>query len=274
MPFQNTTLTALLARLALRYESAPFWAQPSAIFALNEALRLWNLLTGMARLSANIQTIVDNPYLDLTTASTGIAQPQWLKITRVRRAAALQELNPVSLAGLDAAFPGWEAQTTVTARVSSVPRYWAPAGAGRLAIYPKDTSIGAGGNGPRTLIIDAISCANVLVNGGDFLDLGDDELNVLVGYALHVLSFSKGTTALAQTRPLYLAFLKAAAERNAIFAASSFYRKIIGQDWTRLAYPLRSPSALATAAALTGEAADGSQTGGATPARSVGPDAA
>ena len=254
MPFQNTTLTALLARLALRYESAPYWSQTAATFALVEAIRLWNLFTGMACLSVNVQTIVDDPYIDLTTASTGIATQQWLKVTRVRLAATQRELNPISLAGLDAAFPGWEAHTTLTTFVATQPRYWAPAGMARIAIYPKDTSVVSGGNGPRTLVVDAISCANVLVSGGDFLDLGDDELSILAGYALHVLSFSKGARALADTRPLYLAFLQAAAEKNAVFAASSVYRKIIGQDWTRLAYPLRDTTAATMGAALSGTA--------------------
>jgi hypothetical protein len=257
MPFQNTTLTALLGRLALRYEQAPFWSSDAATFALNEGIRLWNLFTGMSRVSANVQTIVDNAYLDLNIFTSGLAFPQWIKITRVRLASTLHELNPTSLAGLDASFPGWEMQTTLTAKAAAAPRYWAPAGVARFAIYPKDTSIGAGGNGPRTLIVDAISSANVLVAGTDFLDLGDEELNVLTGYALHVLSFSKGALALSQTRPFYLAFLKAAADRNAIFAASSFYRKIVGQDWTRLAYPLRAAASVAAADTLIEEGGNG-----------------
>jgi hypothetical protein len=262
MPYQTQTLTTLLARLALRYEQAVYWTPAAATMALAEAMRLWNLFTGLSRLTASVLTTENDSYIDLTTASTGIAAPQWLKITRVRIPSPARELNPTSLAGLDLSFPGWERHTTLTAAgVGTAPRYWAPAGMARLAIYPADTTILAGGNGPRTLAIDAIVCANVLVAGTDYLDLGDEELTALLGYALHVLSFSKGADALAATRPLYLAFLKAAADRNAVFAASSLYRKITGLDWTRLAYPLRSASSTAAAAALTAEAVHDQQGG-------------
>ncbi|PYQ25570.1 MAG: hypothetical protein DMF56_27200 [Acidobacteria bacterium] len=255
MPFQNITLAALQARLAQRYEQATFWAPASAQFALNESLRLWNLITGMARHTVNVLTVVDDPYIVLNIPAT----QQWLKVTRVSVPAPFRELNPTSLAGLDASFPGWEKQTTLTASgVGTAPRYWAPAGVTRLAVFPADTAVINGGNGPRTLAVDGISCASVLVAPDDFLDLGDEELTAILGYALHVLSFSKGADALAGTRPLYLAFLKAAADRNAVFAASSFYRKIIGLDWTRLAYPLRAASSVAAADQLIGEGGNGS----------------
>ncbi len=248
MPFATTSLTALLARLAQRTESAVFWTPDSATRAINEAIRLFNLITGLSRTTATVSTIPDTPYLAVISP----APAHWLKITRVRIPSPARELNPISLAGLDLTFPGWEAHTTLTAPSGlTAPRYWAPAGMGRLAVYPADTTVVAGGNGPRTLAVDGIISANVLVSAGDFLDMGDEELTALLGYALHVLSFSKGAAALQATRPFYLAFLKAAADRNAVFAASSFYRKVIGQDWTRLAYPLRSASSVTTAVALT-----------------------
>ena len=218
--------------------------------ALAESVRLWNLFTGLSRTTISVSTVPDTPYIDLTVP----ARQQWLRPTRVRvPAPSARELNPSSLAGLDLSFPGWEAHTTLTAPGGlTAPRYWAPAGMARLAVYPADTTVVAGGNGPRTLAVDGITCASVLVSAGDFLDMGDEELTALLGYALHVLSFSKGADALAATRPLYLAFLKAAADRNAVFAASSFYRKIIGQDWSKLAYPMRSASSIATADTLLG----------------------
>lgn len=250
--YQTVTLTQLLARLSQRTETAPFWSTTAATYALHEAIRLFNLFTGIARAEVLVSTVPDTPYINLPDPG------QCLKVVRVRRAATLHELNPTSLAGLDASFPGWEAYTTLTAvGVGSAPRYWAPAGTGRIAIYPADTTVVAGGNGPRLLRVDLITCANVPVASSDFLDLGEEEIGVICGYALHVLSFSKGATALAATRPLYLAFLKAAADRNAVFAASSFFRKIIGLDWSRLAYPLRSASSETAAAVLTGETVNG-----------------
>jgi len=254
MPFQNITLTQLLQRLTRRYDQAVFWSAADATFALNESLRVWNLITGVARQTVNVLTVVDDPYILLPSPQ------QWLKVTRASIPTPFRELNPTSLAGLDASFPGWEKHTTLTASgVGTAPRYWAPVGVSQIAVYPADTTIIGGGNGPRTLAVDGISCANVLVANGDFLDLGDEELTAILGYALHVLSFSKGAEALTSTKPLYLAFLKAAADRNAVFAASSFFRKIIGLDWSRLAYPLRAASSVATAGTLIGEGGSGQQ---------------
>ncbi len=248
----NTTLAALEARLARRTEQATFWTSSSAQFALNEALRVWNLMTGTARQTVSVLTVVDDPYIDLPVPQS------WLKVTRVSVPTPFRELNPTSLAGLDASFPGWEKQTTLTASgVGTAPRYWAPAGVTRIAVYPADTAVLSGGNGPRTLAVDGISCASVLAADSDFLDVGDEELTAILGYALHVLSFSKGAAALAGTQPLYLAFLKAAAARNGVFAASSIYRTIIGLDWTRLAYPLRAPASGTTVGPLIGEESSG-----------------
>jgi hypothetical protein len=260
MPYANTTLSQLLTRLAERTEGAVFWSASSATLALTEAIRLWSLFTGLSRLTVTVSSVATdpaNPYIELVSP----ARPQFLKVTRVRVPSPARELNPTSLAGLDASFPGWEAQTTLTSPIATAPRYWAPAGMGRIAIFPADAPISAGGNGPRSLAVDAIACANILVAPTDFLDIGDEDLTALLGYALHVLSFSKGADALRTTRPLYLAFLKAAADRNAVFAASSFYRKIIGQDWTRMAQPLRAASSVAAAGVLVESQGNAGQAG-------------
>src|SRR6266508_237891 len=265
MPYQNITLAQLLTRLARRYEQAVFWTPTAATAALAESVRSWNLITGISRQTVNVSTVVDDPYIVLPIPQ------QWLKVTRVRIPSPARELNLISLAGLDSAFPGWETHTTLTALGLAAPRYWAPVGTTRIAIYPADTTVLAGGNGPRTLAVDGIACANVLSISTDYLDLGDEELTVILGYALHVLSFSKGAEALTATTPLYLALLKAAADRNAVFAASSFYRRIIGGDLSRSAYPLRAQSSLAAAAQLEPGGNRGQSGSAAGPAGATGP---
>lgn len=220
--FQNTTLAILQTRLAERYDGQPFWTADQARRAINEGLRIWNLITGTWRgAAAGLTTVPEDPYL--------FVGGQVEKVTRVRIGGRV--LNPTSLEALDQLQPNWEA---ASAPAGTSCRYWAPVGISTIAIYPADAA-----PGQQVVSLTGVLNAPILVNPGDFLDLGDEEINTLLGYALHVLSFAKGIAALAATRPLYVAFIKAASDRNAVFAASSLYRKLIGMDFTRFANPMR-----------------------------------
>lgn len=240
--FQNTTLTVLLARLAERYEGQAFWTADQARRAINEGLRIWNVITGTWRASSvGLVTPPDDPYLFVG----GVVE----KVTQVKIGARI--LNPASIDQLDQFAPGWEG-TTAPAATSC--RFWAPVGLTMINLYPADAA-----PAQQAITVDGIVAAPILVNGADFLDLGDEEINTLLGYALHVLSFAKGAAAIASTRPLYIAFIRAAAARNAVFAASSVYRKLIGLDFMRYASPMRDGRAVATGEAL---AANEDQSGG------------
>src|SRR4029077_17974261 len=91
-------------------------------------------------------------------------------------------LDPTSLSGLDLRFPNWEG-------TKGTPRYWAPVSLTLLVIYPADTGIHAS-------LVDAYSPAPILINGGDFLNLGSEEIHTLLSYALHVLAQSQGIEAI------------------------------------------------------------------------------
>lgn len=243
-PFQNTTLTTLLARLADRYENQPFWTADHARRAINEGLRIWNIMTGTWRgSSTGLVTPPGDSYLYVG----GTVE----KVTQVTIGTRI--LNPTSIDQLDQLYGNWEG---VSAPAATSCRFWAPIGGNLIVLAPADAP-----PGQQAITIAGVVNAPMLVNGGDFLDLGDEEINTLLGYALHVLCFAKGIEALAATRPLYIAFLKAAAARNAVFAASSLYRKLIGLDQTRFALPMRSGMTQQVGEALTASA-DPSAAGG------------
>lgn len=229
MAYQTVTLTDLLTALEYKTEQQPFWSHDSARRAINEGLRVWSLITGTWRTPITVQTIPADPHLFVSGVMT--------KATRVVMGGRV--LTPTSLIALDKTIPSWEAKTTASG--GDVPTqvvYWAPIGLTEIMVYPADAPPGA-----QNITVDGVSQAPILVAGGDYLNLGDEEISVLLGYALHVLSFAKGIEALKQTRPLYIAFLRACAARNAVFAGSSFYRKIIGLDRTRDWRPMVSPEA-------------------------------
>lgn len=227
MPFTNTTLTTLLARLAEKYDAQPFWTADQARRAINEGLRIWNAITGMWRSATVTNTVPNDPYLFVSGTL--------VKGTRVSIGGRV--LVASSLFGFDHGLTNWEGSTTLSGGV--VPTevsYWAPLSLTVIALYPADAAVAG-----HPITIDGVRSTTILVNGGDFIDMGDDEINTLLGYALHVLSFSKGIEALTKTLPLKLAFFNAAAMRNDVFKASSLYRRIIGMDRSRFSQPMQAP---------------------------------
>lgn len=226
MPFTNTTLATLQARLIERYDGQVFWTADQARRAINEGLRIFNAITGVWRGSTALITIPNDHFLFVGGAL--------VKGTRVSMGGRI--LAPSSLYGLDYGIGNWERATVATGgdHPSQVV-YWAPVGLTEIAIYPAEVA-----NLP--ILIEGVRSTTILVNPGDFLDLGDEEIDTLLGYALHVLSFAKGITAIEKTKPLLIAFYKAAAKRNAVFEASSLYRRLIGLDKTRITRPIEMPA--------------------------------
>ena len=233
MPYQNTTLTTLLARLADRVDQQVWWTSDQARRAINEGLRIWSLITGMWQGANNLVTIPNDPFLYVAGSM--------VKGTRVSMGG--RRLVQSSIYGFDHGLHNWQGTTTATAGAPSVPVYWAPVGLTEIAIYPADATVLG-----SAIVVDGVRNTTLLVNGADFLDLGDEEINTLLGYALHALAFYKGAAALQATRPLLVDFFKAAAKRNAVFAASNLFRKITGIDRTRYQQPMEVESVQSAAA--------------------------
>ena len=224
--FQNTTLAQLQTQLAERYAGRIFWSADAARRAINEAMRIWNVLVGQWHTNYPFVTLAGDPYVPMTG---GVFKALRVKYNSVA-------LNMSSLDALDARFPNWRS-------TSGTPSLWAPVSLTTVVIYPNDA---VGGN---AISVDAYSPAPILVNPGDFINLGSEEFSTLLGYALHVLSQSAGIADLKSTQGLYVAFMKAAAVRNEYFANSSFYRKLIGLDRMRFNDPARTIDAQTVAAA-------------------------
>lgn len=224
MSYQTVTLSDCQTLLAQRYENQPYWTADQARRALNEGLRVWSLITATWRTSIDLLTIPNDPHLYVGGTM--------VKATQVRIGSRV--LTPTSLYALDRSIASWESKNTESGLPTPTQVvYWAPIGITEIMIYPADAP-----PGQTAITVDGVRSTPILVNAGDFLDLGEEELSVLLGYALHVLSFAKGIEALMASRPLYLAFLRAAVARNAVFAASSFLRKMNGWDMNRGARPV------------------------------------
>ncbi len=220
MSFQNTTLASLQTQLAQKYEGQPFWTADQARRAINEGLRVYNLITGMYRESTSVPLVPDDPHVYVGGSL--------VKGTRVRILG--RTLTLTSISALDRLVPNWQGVNTASGgSTPTQPVYWCPVGLTEIQIYPKIDPSLLGTNAT----IDGVRSTPLLVNPGDYLNMGDEEISALLGYALHVLCFAKGIDALARTKPMWVTFIRTCALRNASFAASSLYRKMIGYDRLR-----------------------------------------
>lgn len=220
MSYQQIQLSTLRARLQEKLDGTPFWSNAEALIALNEALRVWNAMAGFWKTRATATTTANVQWVTVPSTLTFS--------TRVEIASV--PLHKVSLFEMDAAVPGWELQKTNTGgNVPTSIKFWMPAGLKKIAIWPLDAA------GGTTLTFDGVAQTPVLVNDTDFIDIGSEELNTLIGYTLHILAFKSGGEYFAKTRPMLDAFRKAALTRNAMLGASEPFLKLLGHDFTRSA---------------------------------------
>lgn len=213
MAYTTVTLTDLETALADRYEGVPYWTAEEARLALNEGLRVWNAGTGFWKRPFLGQTIPGDPYVALTGSMVQSTRVTWNGVP----------LEKVTKADLDWTIPNWRGTTTATVGAPDRPLYWAPLSVSLLVIYPADAA------GFNALLVDGVRATPLLVNGTDYVNLGQEEHDVLLGYALHVLSFKWGGQLFVATYPGWQAFLAAMAQRNRQLAASAFYRQVQGK---------------------------------------------
>jgi hypothetical protein len=215
MAYQRWQLSTIRTRLLEKVEAAPYWSNEEARLAINEALRVWNTLTGMWWTSASVITLANDPWHPLTGNMTRHMRVSFNGLP----------LEPCSLLEIDGHRPYWENETTTSGGdVPTTPKIWIPVGLQLLAIWPADA---AGGN---TLLVDGIVTTPVLVNDADYIDIGDEEFETLLGYALHVLAFKEGGARFAATQPLYQAFVASAMEKNDRLKLSNIFRRAMGID--------------------------------------------
>lgn len=219
MAWTRETLSSLRRLLEVRYESVPFWTAEEARLALNEGLAFWNLLTGYWKTRATLDAQGGDPFHVLPAAF----------VFGTRLAYQSQPLALGSLVGLFRGRPGWWTETTADGGdVPTRPMVWAPVSLQLIAIWPTPAV-----NVADALTIDGIAATPSLTTDASAVDLEDGVLDVLLGYALHAVTFKEGWARFAATSPQLHAFLALAGEQNGQLKASAMYRAYMGLDRTR-----------------------------------------
>lgn len=219
MAYSVVTLSELKKRISAKRDAILQWTPDEERLAINEALRFWNLLTGRWRRRASQNTGIGTVEYDLPSTLT----------YSMRVVVNNVPLTIGSVVELDLNRPTWRSETVASGGdVPTTPIIWAPISLQRIAIWPAMNSVVVNG-----LQVDGVSATPVLVEDGDFVDIGEEFLDLLLNFCLHLLAFKTGGPTWSATLPFYRSFLAAAAEENGVLKANQKFRRWAGLDRRR-----------------------------------------
>lgn len=204
--YQRYNLAQLKALLADRVGNIRFWYEDEFNYAINEAISVFQALTGYWTTFFPLSLVAGQSFYDVPK--------QVVSVRRVTFNGA--PLTPTSTPELDLSFGSWEG-------TAGTPEYWAPEGLSLVAIYPVPST-------SATVVLEGFSDAPWLTTDADFIDIGDDDLNALLEYGHHYLTFKEGGQEFKSSQPDFQSFLNQGAEKNGKLRATTFYRKWMGQD--------------------------------------------
>lgn len=125
-----------------------------------------------------------------------------------------------SLTQLDSTDSGWQNAAQDT------PRYGANSGWNLMAVSPPPDA------NPHSMMLDVVQNAPLPAADGDYIQVGREELDVIIDYAVHLAAFKQGGAEFSQSVGLWENFLQMALVRNERLAAvakstSPFDRSLI-----------------------------------------------
>jgi len=181
-----------------------FWTLVERANAINEAIRAWQSYTGEHTTEFHLP-LTSGVYYNVPRQLISVQRVTWNDV----------DLQLSSEHELDMAYPGWEGQ-------SGTPMRWAPIGLNMIAIHPAPTS--------GSLVVEGIQEAPIMVSDGDFIDMGDEQLSKILGYAAYYLAFKEGTGELEATQGGQVGLLEAGADVNGRIKMMNCYKSALGLD--------------------------------------------
>lgn len=207
--------------------SSAFWRDAELNFILQEALRLFNLLTGYWKTRATLPT----------TAATVWYNTPGIITSNMRVSFNGFPMSPSSVYDLDFGRSGWESEKTSDGGdVPTRPQLFVIGALNKVGIWPAD-AIGANG-----LVLDGIAVTPLLTSDTSILDIGQEDMNGLLDLCQHIAAFKEGGKEFTASMECWKSFLKNAGERNAILKRCAAWRKWMGLDDARRRQPLKTAS--------------------------------
>lgn len=217
--YSRVSLNQLNQRLIERCgDNQVFWSSNERKNSLNEAIRLWGVLTGQWSRKFQILTVAGQIFYDVPKQVVSIQRAKYDSTT----------LFQTSLEELDFGNTNWQQAANGT------PQLWCPVGQDKFLIWPP-------ANVGHLLNLEGIALSPALTSGGDFIDIGDEELDKILDYAHSYLSFKEGIVELKENLPLLAGFMEGAIQRNQRLLGTSLYKRYMGQDRDMEQRPMRSP---------------------------------
>lgn len=216
--YTRVNLDTLIQRVTERLgDNTTYWKAPEKRHALNEAIRVWAVMAASWSRRFQLPTVQGQVFYDVPK--------QIVSLQRVKYNST--PLYTSSLPELDYGVPNWQQAGVGT------PSLWAPIGLDKVAVYPPAA---AGG----FLNFEGLALAPAMNVGGDWLDLGDEEVNRILDYAHHVLSFKECGLEFEATKSLMGSFVDAAALRNQRILAAGVFKRYMGMDKALEQRPVKS----------------------------------
>lgn len=204
--YQRVTRAQLNTRLQDRLgDGGVFWISAERDSLMNEALAVWQAMTGSWIEEFDIPTTAGEHYYDVPRQIMSLQRVAFNGVT---------ELALISLHELDYGFPGW------TGTTQDPPQFWAPIGLNKFVVYPAPES--------GFLHCEGIREASLLNSDADFIDVGDEELTRLILYAHHTGTFKEGSGEMEATQRAVPDLVQAAGNMNARLKATNLYRRALG----------------------------------------------
>lgn len=223
MAYSRTTLSTLKDRLAKRLGGqGTFWTTHELGDAINEALAVWQLMTGdfvktetLSMSGGDVTKFNPIELYDPTGVSgTDLSAPP-MSIFRLSIAGA--KLTPASIEEFDTGLYGWRLTSG-----ADVPYIWAPLGITHLFFYPIPDAA-------QSVLVEYYRGDKMLTTDGTYINLGDEELDKILDYAQWYLTFKSGTKeGVENSSPLKDMFLAAATLRAEKLRGSALYSKFMG----------------------------------------------
>ncbi len=119
-----------------------------------------------------------------------------------------------SIHDLDANNAGWPNLTSGTPTIVGCTQYL-------IAVSPPPDA------GPHSITVDVLRTAPIPALGGDFVTLGQEELNAILDYAHHIATFKEQGMEFKATQVMYQDFIREAMVYNDRLNASAFFREVL-----------------------------------------------
>lgn len=221
MPYAQITRAQFrqLIKNQLGLAASVFWRDDELNQIGQEALRMFNLLTGYWKTRVTI----------LTTVTTGIPDAWYVLPNTVNSNMRVSwqgfALTPTSLFDLDFGRPAWESETTTSGGdVPTRPTLFGIGALNLIAIWPADNA------GGTVMTIDGLQSTPILANDIDLLNVGQEEMTGILDLCQLLAVFKEGGKEFSAAQEQFKTFLKAAGERNSMLRASATWRKYMGMD--------------------------------------------